>query len=155
MGFIRFRSINFNQHFIRHRDFMGELTTLDPRLPDDFAFEVIPRGEQGEVALRSKNFPDRFLRHRDFRIRLEGPNAPNPQLLKQDSTFVMEKGIAGSGVSFRSVNFRTRFIRHRDFDLFLEEATTNPKTFAADATFFMEGLPVSFGDDNVGIPVEE
>ena len=32
MGFVRFRSINFNQHFIRHRDFMGELTTLDPRL---------------------------------------------------------------------------------------------------------------------------
>jgi len=155
MGFIRFRSHNFADHFIRHRDFMGELTTFDAGLPDDFAFDLIPRGEQDEVALRSKNFPDRFLRHRDFRIRLEGRNAPNPQLLKQDTTFVMEKGLAGSGISFRSVNFPTRFIRHRDFDLFLEEPDTNPKTFARDATFFREGLPGSFGDDNVGIPVEE
>ena len=155
MDLVAFRSFNFPDRMIRHRNFLGELTTFDVQLPDDFAFVVLRRGQHGEVALRSKNFPGRFLRHRDFRIRLEGPNDPNPQLFTQDTTFVMVKGLADptNGVSFRSINFPSRFLRHRDFHLFLEEGDS--PNLAPDATFFQQGVPVSFDDGDVGVPVEE
>ena len=145
MDFVAFRSFNFGDHLIRHRNFLGELTTFDSQLRDDFAFVLVRRGQQGEVALRSKNFPDRFLRHRDFRIRLEGPNDPNPQLFTQDTTFVMVEGLADSnGISFRSINFPSRFLRHRDFHLFLEEGDS--PNLAPDATFFRQGVPGPIDD---------
>ena len=142
MNFVRLRSFNFHDHFIRHRNFLGELTPLDePR--DDFFFMLVERGNPGLVALRSKNFPDRFLRHRDFRIHLERPSDPNPQLFQQDTTFLRQPGLEdSSGVSFESVNFRGRFLRHRDFHLFLEPRDS--PNLAPDATFFPE-VPIDEG----------
>ena len=134
----RFRSFNFRDHFIRHRNFLGELTTEDA-LANDFAFHLITGN--GLVRLRSRNFPTRFIRHRDFRVHLEGPGDPNPQLFKQDSTFRIRKGLADpNGISFESVNVPGHFIRHRDFHLFLEPRDS--PNLAADATFFQESAPV-------------
>jgi Alpha-L-arabinofuranosidase B (ABFB) domain len=92
MEVMEFRSLNFRDHFIRHRNFLGELTKKEGPA-EDFLFALVPR-EQGRVALRSKNFPKLFLRHRDFRLRLEGPNGPNDQLFAKDSTFFLVPGLA-------------------------------------------------------------
>jgi Alpha-L-arabinofuranosidase B (ABFB) domain len=134
----RFRSLNFRNHFIRHRNFLGELTPEDGPI-DDFAFKLI--GRDGLVRMRSRNFPTRFLRHRDFRVHLEGPGDPNSQLFVQDSTFRMLRGLADpNGISFESVNVPGHFIRHRNFHLFLEPRQS--PNLAADATFFQENAPV-------------
>jgi hypothetical protein len=78
MSFFEFRAINSPDHFIRHRNFLGELS------------------------FRSKNFPNLFLRHRDFRIRLEGSAGPNDQLFLRDSTFALVEGLADpERISFR------------------------------------------------------
>ena len=129
-----FEALAPRDHFIRHRSFLGDLTTKD-RIPDDFKFSLAKRGDQGLVSLRSANFPKRLLRHRDFRIRLEEPAGTSDQLFARDSSFFMEPGLADrSGVSFRSFNFRDHFIAHRDFQLFiLREDTPN---LAQVATFF-------------------
>lgn len=128
-----FQSFNFPNRFIRHRNFVGELTP-DGTPRDDFSFMVVDRGS-GRVSLRSANFPDRFLRHRDFRIMLEKSAGPSDELFRKDSTFFMEPGLAlERGVSFRSVSFPDRYLRHRDFQLFLEPRDS--PNLAADATFF-------------------
>jgi hypothetical protein len=153
MDVVAFRSFNFSDHFIRHRNFQGELTPFDMGLRDDFAFVVVRRGQHGEVSLRSKNFPNRFLRHRDFRVLLEGPHDPNPQVFAQDSTFVRVRGLADpDGISFQSVNFPTRFLRHRDFHLFVEERDS--PNLAPDATFFPQGVPQSLEGDLVTVPAD-
>ena len=106
MDVVEFRSFNFRDRFIRHRNFLGELTKKEGPA-DDFLFALVPRGQQGQVALRSKNFPKLFLRHRDFRVRLEAPSGANDQLFAKDSTFFLGPGLADpSGVSFESFNFR-------------------------------------------------
>jgi len=134
MEFVEFRSFNQRNHFIRHRNFLGELTRKEgPR--EDFLFAVVSR-PQGAVALRSKNFP-LFLRHRDFRVRLEGPRGANDQLFTKDSTFLVVRGLADpNGISFESLNLHKHYIRHRDFHLFLEPE--NSPNLAPDATFFKE-----------------
>jgi hypothetical protein len=134
-----FRSFNVPRHFIRHRNFLGELTRKGgPR--QDFAFRVVQRGG-GVVSLGSANFPKRFLRHRDFRIRLEEPNGRADQVFRQDSRFHMVPGLADpNGVSFRSLNLPDHYLRHRDFHLFIDHESS--PNLAADATFFKEPAPV-------------
>ena len=151
MDFVQFRSFNFPRHYIRHRNFLGELTRKQGPA-DDFSFALIRRGQQGEVALRSKNFP-KFLRHRDFRVRLEGPSGSSDQLFAKDSTFFLVPGLADpNGVSFESLNFPGRFIRHRNFQLFVEpEDSAN---LAPDATFFKEFAPVPIDPGTVLVPAD-
>ena len=134
-----FRSINFPDHFIRHRNFLGELTMKEGPAKD-FVFTLEQRGPQ-LVALRSVNFPDRCLRHRDFRVRLEGPGGAGDELFREDSTFHFEQGLGNStGFSFRSVNFPDRYLRHREFSLFVEPKDS--PNLNQDATFLRQRPPV-------------
>jgi hypothetical protein len=152
MDVMQFRSFNFRDHFIRHRNSLGELTRKEgPR--DDFFFDVVRRGE-GLVSLRSKNFPKLFLRHSQFRIRLEGPNGPNDQLFAKDSAFFLRPGLADpNGISLESFNFRGRFLRHRGFSLFLEPEDS--PNLAPDATFFMERAPVIIDEGTDLVPADD
>jgi hypothetical protein len=128
----KFRSHNYPDRFIRHRNFLGELTPED-QVPDDFKFRLVSRGD-GLVALRSVNFPDRYLRHQSFEIKLHGPNGPDDELWWKDSTFRMVPGLADpSGVSLQSLNYPDRYLRHRNFKLYLEPADS--PLARADATF--------------------
>ena len=95
MSTVNLESRNIPDHFVRHRNFAGELTPRDG-LVNDFAFVLVGRGT-GHVGIRSVNFPDRYLRHRDFRIWLEGPSSPEDQLWRQDSTFLYEIFMAVTG----------------------------------------------------------
>ena len=136
----QFRSFNFPDHFIRHQNFLGELSTLDA-LTEDFLFLIILAGQQRQVVLRSVNFPDRYLRHRNFRIMLEAPSGPGDQLFRQDAIFHMDEGLADpNGISFRSSNFPDRYLRHRDFHLWAEPLSS--PNLAPDATFHQMLPPV-------------
>jgi hypothetical protein len=135
------RSFNFPDFYIRHRNFLGELTEEAVGEQEDFSFELVNRGHdpQGRslAALRSVNFPALYLRHRDFRLRLEGPNGSGDQLFRKDSAFYIEPGLAhqagSGGISFRSFNYPDRYIRHRDFHLWVEPRDS--ANLAPDATF--------------------
>jgi|SRR5215207_5250047 len=129
------QSHNFRNNYIRHHDFLGELTPLrTDQDKQDSLFTIVEAGGQHQVALRSVNNPKWYLRHQDFRIKLQEPASPNDQAFWKDATFFEEPGLADStGVSFRSFNFPDRYIRHRDFHLFVEPVDS-PQS-QADATF--------------------
>ena len=128
------QSFNFQNRFIRHKSFLGELTPISTTDLQDFSFKIVPRGAN-LVSLKSVNFPKLSLRHQDFRIKLQGPTTANDTLFRADSTFFLEPGLANPrGVSFRSSNISDHYIRHRDFHLFLDPRDS--PNLAADATFF-------------------
>jgi len=143
------RSLNFPDHFIRHRDFFGELTRLTSQQDiDDSLFDVVTGlADPNGASLRSVNVPNHFLRHQNFRLKLQKMDNPNDEVFRKDATFHRVRGLGDpDGVSFRSVNFPDRFIRHRDFDLFIEPNNVNSNTFAADATFFQKDPPQKIDD---------
>jgi hypothetical protein len=144
-----FKSLDFPDRFIRHINFLGELTPIVSDLDKkDASFEIVPGLADGSfVSFRSLNIPDHFLRHQDFRLKLHPiehlPN-PNPGTFgpgpivpsfAQDATFILQFGLADpTASSFECLNFRGRFIRHRDFHLFVEPATDNLSR--KNSTFF-------------------
>jgi hypothetical protein len=147
--FISLRSKNFPDRFIRHQNFLGELTPIVNDLDKaDATFSSINDFSIGAVAqIRPSNFSLMCLRHQDFRVKLAdfnppifGPNSrpetPEEKLLREDCTFTVRSGLADpAGVSFESVNFPGRFIRHRDFHLFVEPADSD--LARQDATFIV------------------
>jgi beta-lactam-binding protein with PASTA domain len=145
---VQLRSFNQPDRFMRHRNYLGELTAVEGP-PEDFLFTIVRRGE-GRVALRSVNFPASYLRHRDFRVRLEAPPFGGEALFEQDTTFHLERGIADpdnpQSVSFRSVNFPDHYLRHRNFELYLEPR--NSPNLAADATFSRVEVPMQLRSMN-------
>ena len=142
---VSLQSKNFPDRFIRHQNFLGELTPIVSELDKNDATFGVGTTPGTAVNIRSINFPSMCLRHQDFRIKLNefnpgllGPNprpeTPEEKLLREDSTFIVVRGLAdGAGISFESVNFPGRFIRHRDFHLFLEPADSDLARL--DATF--------------------
>jgi hypothetical protein len=76
---VSFESVNKPDHFIRHRFYLGELTTIDRSNAVDVAdatFILRPglSGAPGAISFESANYLGHFLRHEDFRLRLDPPN---------------------------------------------------------------------------------
>jgi hypothetical protein len=150
MPLIFLQSTNFPDRFIRHQNFLGELSQIQNDLDRQDASFSIPDGARfGDmVMLRSINFSRHVFRHQDFRLKLHEfnpglipppelgsrPETPEERLLREDASFFLVPGLADSNlVSFRSFNFHDRFIRHRDFHLFVEPADSD--LARRDATF--------------------
>jgi hypothetical protein len=143
--FVSLRSRNFPDRFVRHQNFLGELTPIQSDSDrQDATFDIQePIGDEVRLAATNPSLTLFVLRHQDFRIKLAefnppllppgGQFPPDVQLLMEDSLFVKQFGLAGGGVSFRSVRFSDRFIRHRDFHLFLESPDSESALY--DATF--------------------
>jgi len=139
MARVSFRSINFSGRFVRHINFLGELTPVINELDkNDGTFDMVPGlADSRFVSLRSVNFPNHFLRHQDFRLKLQERPSPEDRLFNQDATFILQPGLADAmASSFKSLNFPDRFIRHRDFHLFIEPLSS--PNIALDATFKIE-----------------
>jgi hypothetical protein len=138
--YVSLESLNFPGRFVRHRNFLGELTEVVSDLDrHDATFSIGTNPGVGEKAwFRPVNFPLHALRHQDFRIKLHEWNMPlvppgelgiawneSPEqlLLREDATFYMRQGRADPGaVSFESFNFPGHFLRHRNFELFIDSA---------------------------------
>jgi len=153
MSYISLQSTNFPDRFIRHQNFLGELSQIQSDLDrQDATFWIQDGARFGDlVRLRSTNFPLHVLRHQDFRLKLHEynpglipppelgsppPETPEEELLRKDSLFFLVVGLADSAaISFQSFNFPDRFIRHRDFHLFVETADSD--LARRDATFIL------------------
>src|SRR5687768_14568046 len=85
-----FESVNYSGHFIRHRNSLGALTTVDGDLDrKDATFIMRPglvAGVFRSVSFESVNFPNHFLRHENYRIKLSPRQ--DTDLFRQDATFV-------------------------------------------------------------------
>ncbi|MBW1815352.1 MAG: AbfB domain-containing protein [Deltaproteobacteria bacterium] len=131
---VRLQSLNYPGLFIRHRNYLGELTRINSNLDrQDASFRIVPGlANRNLVSFESVNFPGYYLRHQGFRIKLS--RGSNNDLFRKDATFKRVPVLAnGSMVSFESYNYPGHYIRHRNFQLYLERGNTN--LFRQDATF--------------------
>jgi cysteine-rich secretory family protein/alpha-L-arabinofuranosidase B-like protein len=135
---VSFESVNKPNFFIRHRFFLGELTTIDRSNAVDVAdatFIVRPAlsGTPGAVSFESVNYHDYFLRHENFRLRLDPTNTDHhPQSFREDASFLPGLiSLAGvpNAVTYASVNFPGFVIRHRDYHLFVEKSDGSDQFF--------------------------
>ena len=129
-----FQSHNYRSHFIRHANFLGEITPISSDLDrKDSTFRMVAGlADSRYVSFESVNYPGHYLRHQDFRLKLQ--NFDGSQLFRQDATFKMGHGLAdGSWSSFESVNYPGHYIRHKNFHLYLERGSDD--LFRRDSTF--------------------
>ncbi len=143
-----FRSYSFPDHYIRHRNYLGEVTRLGSNLDQlDSTFRVV-KGLAGRVdgtptvSFESKNFPAFYLRHHHFRIKLHKNDGS--EIFRKDASFKWRPGLGASleeGFnSLESVNFPGYYIRQRSdnpneeaarvFHLYLEKSP--PKTLNSE-----------------------
>jgi len=129
-----FRSVNFPDRFIRHRNFGGVLESVQARLDSlDATFVLMPGlANPRGFSFQSVNFPGYYLRHSNFQIRLQPDDGS--QLFKEDATFMRSPGLAGRGISFESVNYPGYFIRHSGFVLYVRQFD-GTQLFREDASF--------------------
>ena len=141
---IRFKSSNFRDLAIRHRNFFAEATPIASDLDQADSLFWVRRGlaNPSLVSFESYNYPGYYLRHEDWRIKisnwdLKARNDVNA-LFNKDATFSFIPGLNGQDASFQSLNYPDRFIRHRDFHLFLDPTSSNPVSFNSDATWALQ-----------------
>jgi len=135
--YLSLRSYNYPNHYIRHRNYLGEITTISSQLDfDDSSFKMV-KGLAGSktVSFESKNYPGYYLRHQGFRIKLHRPDGSD--LFRNDASFKVAHGLADSSWnSFESVNYPGYFLRHRNFQLYIERGEDD--LFRKDCTFRVE-----------------
>ena len=156
------RSINIQDSFIRHRNFIAELTPILTDVDNNDASFITQSGlallggSNGAVSWEAVNFPGYYLRHQNFQLKLQ-PSPPfdapaeEQQAFGQDATFFVLPGNADSSGNFRSFrpfNAPTRFLRHRDFKLFVDELDLSNNLDLLDSTF-------EIGDGFVPRPANE
>lgn len=137
---ISFQSINFPGRFIRHRNWLGELTTVTSELDRrDATFLIRPAldGTAGANSLESIHLPGHFLRHKDFKIRLDKND--NLAQFKKDASFlglslVTQRTLLPT--TLESTNVRGHYIRHSNFKLVLSR-NDGSNAFWQDAPFLL------------------
>ena len=132
---VSIRSFNFPSFYIRHRNFLGEISPISSSLDRaDARFTVrLGLASSNCVSFESSNYPGYYLRHSSFRIRLDRND--NTALFQNDATFCIRPGLANlTDVSFRSYNFPGYYIRHKNFQLYIDPYSNN-SLFFNDATF--------------------
>lgn len=136
-----FESLNIPGMYMRHQNYLGELTTLTNTWDRNDASFVVRRGlngTPGSVSFESTNFPGLYLRHQYFRIKLAARDGSS--LFDQDATFMPRPQATRSQWRFESVNAPGRFIRHQNFDLWLA-ASDGSTLFQQDSTWW--SIPIT------------
>ncbi|WP_377476119.1 MAG: AbfB domain-containing protein [Microcoleus anatoxicus] len=151
------QSYNFPTFYIRHRNLLGEISTISSSLDkQDATFKIVTGlADSNCISFQSQNNPGAYLRHQEFRIKLA--TVENSQLFKADATFCQRSGLADSTLaSFESYNFPGHYLRHSSSNLYIQK--DEGELFRKDATFRMVnpmGLnPVTFpitGDKENGV----
>jgi hypothetical protein len=148
-----FKSFNFPDRFIRHRNLLIFLEPhTDALSENDSAFRIVEPGLAGTChSFESRNFPGFFIRHQNFRLKLH--KFSDDDLFRKDSTFCIRTGLADQqGRSFESLNFPNHFMRHQDFEFHIQP-NDGSELFKKDATFFVKRAGIPFGDDVQLVPV--
>jgi hypothetical protein len=142
---VSLRSVNLPTYYVRHRNALGELTTvatdLDKR--DASFFMVISLAGGSSISFESVNFPGHYLRHQGGRIKLDKPDGTD--LFRKDASFNQVKGLVGiNSSSFVPVNFPDHYLRHCSEHLYIDKNAGNPDcnqdkaVFAKDVSFTTE-----------------
>ena len=134
---VSFRSYNFPDRYIRHKNFLGYLEPInDEPGSKDATYRLVPGlGNSKCTSFESVNFPGHFLRHENFRLKLA--RRINQRLFREDATFCIKNRLFGDDAStwsFESLNFPAHYIRHKNFELWIEP-TDGSNIFRKDATF--------------------
>jgi hypothetical protein len=122
--------------YIRHRNFLGELTAISSDLDRQDATFVARTGlaDPYGVSFEASNYPGYFLRHQNFRLKLQPRDGS--ALFNADATFHERPGLAdNAAVSYESHNYPGRYIRHRGADVYLDPYFWFDSSFRSDATF--------------------
>ncbi len=131
---VRLQSFNYPDHYIRHKNYLGEITpiTSDPDRKDA-TFRIVRGLADGNyISFESVNFPGYYLRQQNFRIILA--RGSGDMQFRKDATFKIVPGLANDSLaSFESYSYPGYYIRHRNFHLYLERGNTD--LFRSDATF--------------------
>ncbi|MCC5621766.1 AbfB domain-containing protein [Nostoc sp. CHAB 5715] len=132
---VSIRAFNFPNFYVRHRNFLGEISSISSSLDRADARFRVRSGLASSncVSFESSNLPGYYLRHQNLRITL-APN-DNTAPFRDDATFCIKPGLASlTNVSFSSYNFPNYYIRHKNFELYIDPYSTN-SFFLNDATF--------------------
>jgi len=134
---VSFRSYNFGDRYIRHRNFLGYLEPINDELGrKDATYKLVPGlANRNCTSFESVNFPGHFLRHENFQLKLA--RRINQRLFSEDATFCIKSALFGndaSSWSFESLNFPGHYIRHRNFELWIDPSDGSD-LFRKDATF--------------------
>lgn len=101
-----FQSLNYPDRYIRHRNFLVELTAVSSELDKkDASFKVV-KGLWGNetISFESVNYPGYYLRHEGFVLKLH--KATPDELFKKDASFkCWQSPIDENKVCFESVNY--------------------------------------------------
>lgn len=117
------QSFNYPDHYIRHKDYLGEITpiksTQDKR---DSEFRIVPGlADSRYISFESVNHPGYYFRHSGFRIRLQ--KSDGSAQFKKDATFKKVAGRANaSWNSFEALSQPSFYIRHSHFHLYIDNA---------------------------------
>eukprot|EP00795_Rhopilema_esculentum_P003435 gene3435-1809_t len=133
--FLWFRSLNFRQYFIRHKNFLVHIERRQhtKRFLLDSLWKIVPglcgRGISFQ-AYTNKNY---YLRHRNYLVRLD--KYENTRGFKNDACFIARHGLADPKLySFVAVNPKGYVLRHQGFRM---KISRNDGTLSLkqDATF--------------------
>ncbi|MGW2562578.1 beta-1,3-glucanase family protein [Streptomyces sp. NPDC001514] len=94
----------------------------------------LPTGQWQSLRLTSPGLTDQYVRHRDGLGFTEVIGAGSDSLLKEDATWAIVPGLAGSGYSFESRNHPGEFLRHRGYRV-RREPNDGSGVFRSDATW--------------------
>lgn len=140
-GQVALQSFNYPDHFIRHRNFMGEVTVIGTetdrkdatfRIVPGLAEQKYPSLQKEYVSLQSVNFPGYYLRYRDGLIKLD--TYRDEELFKKSATFRLVPGLANRAwSSFESLDSPGSYLRHKNFILTLDKGEDD--LFRKEATF--------------------
>ncbi len=134
--YVSLRSHNFPTRFVRHRNYLGEISEVHSDLDkQDSTFRMVPGlVDAGTVSLESINFPSHYLiQNADHRLKLRPFDAGDPDFQSYATFSVVEGLAAPGGVSFRSHGNPENHMRHYNFELWAQSGSDN--LFRQDATF--------------------
>lgn len=143
-GSTAFESLNYPGRFIRHRNWLGELTPVANNLDRADATFIVRRpglsGTPQSVSLESANYPGHYLRHQGFRVKLAKNDGS--ELFRQDASFVMREydSVERGWWYFESVNYPNHYIRHRNFEMWLDR-TDRSELFRQDSMYRQRPAP--------------
>ena len=134
---LRFKSKNFPNRYIRHRNLEMWLDQWQNSnlYKLDSAFDMVPGLAGHGISFRSKNYPAYFLRHRGYKCFIH--KSDGSDLFKKDATWMPEYGLVNSGpwtVSFQSYNFPGYYMRHSGFRVRIDP-NVNTQLFKKDASW--------------------
>jgi hypothetical protein len=139
---------DYEDHWIRHQFWVGQLTRLVNELDVKDATFTSRRALSGRpdaVSLESLNYPGHFLRHQDFRLKLHANDGS--ELFARDATFIerlhayglfsTNRGmVVSSQLRLESENFRGQYVRHSNYELWVA-ADDGSEQFRWDSTFLL------------------